>query len=489
MFRKQFYFFIFYCLLFTIHLFFPSCTKDKGKIYNGYPEEISNILVKKCAIAGCHTERSKDGAAGLSLETWDELFQGDRNGAVCIPYRHDYSTLFLFTNTDNTLGPVNEPTMPLNKPALTKEEMKTLTDWIDAGAPNSEGKIAFADNPNRSKVYVTNQGCDVVTVFDAATQLQMRYIDVGVSAQIESPHMIKVSPDGNYWHTCFYTGNVFQKFRTSDDTKVGEVNVTNGSWNTFSISNDSKYGFVVDWQPDGRVAYVDLNTMFLVNPNPIWGGGFLFPDAHGSAINAKGDILYVTSQSGSYVMKIPVNDPGSVDTFNLTPASNPNPPLEAHEIAFSPDSLYYYVSCQKTNEVRVMRVSDDALVAAIPVGTFPLELCFSKTKPYLFVTCEYDLTPPETNRGSVTIINYITNTVVKNLRLNMSEPHGIAVDDVNGWVYVANRNISGSSVPHHTTNCGGTNGFISFIDLNTLTVVADKKIEVAVDPYSIAVRP
>ena len=70
----------------------------------------------------------------------------------------------------------------------------------------------------------------------------------------------------------------------------------------------------------------------------------------------------------------------------------------------------------------------------------------------------------------------------------MAEPHGIAVDDENGLVYVTNRNLTGSSIPHHTSNCGGKNGFISFIDLNTLEVIKDKRIEVAVDPYSIAIR-
>ena len=189
----------------AVACFLLTCRKDKGKLGNGYPQEISDILVTKCASPGCHNQKSKDAAAGLSTETWDDLFKGDRNGAVCIPYRHDYSNIFLFTNTDKSLGPVNEPVMPLNKPSLSEKEMKTLIDWIDNGAPNSDGKIMWADNPNRKKVYVTNQGCNVVTVFDAATQLQMRYIDVG-SALDKSPHMIKLSPDGNYWYTCFYTG-------------------------------------------------------------------------------------------------------------------------------------------------------------------------------------------------------------------------------------------------------------------------------------------
>ncbi len=469
-------------------MLFTTCSKDKGVISNGFPPEVNHILQTKCATPGCHTTTSKEAASGLSLQSWDELFQGDRNGAACIPFRHDYSTLFLFTNNDPTKGAINNPLMPYNKPPLSKAEMEILTNWINAGAPNSDGKIAFSGNSNRSKVYVTNQACDVVTVFDAATQLQMRYVDVGVSPQIESPHMIKVSPDGKYWYTVFSAAStVLQKYRASDDSYVGAVTLPVGSWNTLTISNDSKHAFAVDWNPDGKIAYIDLESMTLLGGSP-WSG---FWDAHGSAINPGGDTLYVTAQLGNYIHKIPVNDPGSFEQKALNPPAIPSPTslFDPHEIAFSPDNLHYFVTCQRSNEVRVMRISDDGLAAAIPVGAFPQEMSFSKTKPYLFVTCEYDSTGPSTNRGSVTVIDYTTLTKVANLRINMSEPHGIAVDDANNLVYVANRNISTGSIPHHTSNCGGTNGFISFINLNTLQVIQDKRIELAADPYSIAVRP
>lgn len=471
-------------------IFMVTCTKDKGMKDNGFPPEISKILVNKCAISGCHTSSGKEGAAGLALETWDQLFEGDRNGAVCIPFRHDYSTLFLFTNTDPAMGAINTPTMPYNLPALSKKEMKTLTDWINAGAPNSEGKIAFAENSDRKKIYVTNQACDVVTVFDAATQLQMRYMDVGVFPNTELPHMIKVSPDGKYWYVVFSAASfIMQKFRTSDDSYVGEITLGLGNWNTLAISNDSKYAVAVDWNASGKIAYIDLENMTLAGGSP-WTG---FSDTHGSALNAAGDTIYITSTTGNFIYKIPVSDPSSYEQISIDPPQIPGSSsfFEPHEIAFSPDNMYYYVTCPKSNQVRVMRTSDDGLEAIIPTGTYPLEMSFSKTKPYLFVTCEQDLTPPGTNRGSVFVIDYTTNTPVPNgnLRLNMSEPHGIAVDDANGLVYVGNRNISGGTVPHHTSNCGGTNGFISFIDLNTLQVISDKKIEVAADPYSIAIRP
>jgi hypothetical protein len=62
-------------------------------------------------------------------------------------------------------------------------------------------------------------------------------------------------------------------------------------------------------------------------------------------------------------------------------------------------------------------------------------------------------------------------------------------------VVVANRNFAtdGPS-PHHASTCGGRNGYVSFINVNTLNMVtvsgssSVKKIETSVDPYSAAIR-
>lgn len=480
-------FFLFFVVICCSLLLF-SCKKDKAPLGNGYPEEISRILINKCATPGCHTSESKDAAAGLNLETWDNLFKGDRNGAVCIPFSHEYSTLFLFTNTYPELGVTDNATMPYNKPPLSKQEMQTLIAWIDAGAPSSTGKIMWVDNPDRKKVYVTNQGCDVVTVFDAATQLQMKYIQVGkINGSVpESPHMIKISPDGKYWYVVFSAnGTVLQKYRVSDDLLIDQITLPAGNWNTLAFSDDSKKCFVVDWSsPGGKIVYVNLenNTTFT------YGGSGLFDWAHGSIVI--GNYLYVTANAGNFLHKLDITDPLNPDFLpevildgNPKGATNLGP----HDFIIRPDGAYYFVTCERSNDVRVLNAVTDQVVAVIPTGTQPVEMAVSKVKPYLFVTCMNDTTGPEINRGSLTIINYNTFQKIANLKTNMAEPHGIGVDDTNGLVYVANRNISTEVPPHHSSSCAGTNGFISFIDLNTLKVIPDKRIEVAVDPYSVAV--
>ncbi|MBK8415707.1 MAG: hypothetical protein IPL22_15130 [Bacteroidetes bacterium] len=70
------------------------------------------------------------------------------------------------------------------------------------------------------------------------------------------------------------------------------------------------------------------------------------------------------------------------------------------------------------------------------------------------------------------------------------QPHGLAVDEVEGVVFVANRNTptSGGPAPHHTSSCGGRNGYMTLINLNTLELDDDFKMELSVDPYSVMVK-
>ncbi len=469
---------------------FCTCRNDKGALEidnKDYPEYIGKIILTKCATRGCHTDQSKVAAGGLSLENWEKLFEGGSGSACIIPYRSDYSTFFYYINTFSDLGVTLKPTMPYNQSALTREDVLMMKNWINAGAPNKDGKIKFSGDPHRKKFYVTNQGCDVVTVFDQQTLLPMRYVNVGSIPGIESPHMVRVSPDEQYWYVIFMGGNYLEKYRTSDDSLVGKALIGSGYWNTFVISSDSKTAFCVDLSPtNAKIAKVDLNTL-----NVSTQLGFTYP--HGSALNKTNDTLYVTEQTNSSKLyKIPVDDFSNFQEINLY-TTPPAKTLDSHELRFTPDGSKYFVTCQGTAEVRVFETGTDALLAIIPVGDKPSELSFSTSTKHLFVTCMEDLTHFPGKRGSVAIINYETLTLEKFIYTG-HQPHGIEVDDARKLVYVINRNATTDGpAPHHSGECGGRNGNVSFIDLNTLNMVTSngtsiEKIEIAVDPYSVAIR-
>lgn len=477
-----------------------SCRRDLPVIdigVSGYPNDVGKIILTKCATQGCHNDASKEAVGGLSMSSWDKLFEGGRGGSVVIPFRYDFSTLFFFTNTYSDLGVVASPRMPYSsdgsRSALTREEILILKDWINAGAPKRNGMAKFSDDPFRKKIYCTNQGCDVVTVFDEQTSLPMRYINVGNSANIESPHRINVSPDGQYWYVVFIAGNSIQKYRTSDDSYVGEINIGFGNWNNFVITSDSKKAFVIDWDAQGKIYYLDLED--LSKPPVKYQGANLFTFPHGGALNNASTMLYITAQIGNFIYKLDVTNPLSPNgpdqiVLQTGESANTFSKYDPHEVAFSPDETKYFVTCQKSNEVRVFQSSNDSLLAVIPVGIYPQEMTFSLSTPYLFVTCMEDSVafPFPNTRGCVSVINYQTNSFVKNVNVGF-QPHGIVVDDLKKEVYVANRNrTQDGPAPHHTTGCGGRDGFITFIDMQTLDLIPNKKYELSVDPYSIAIR-
>jgi len=474
-------------LFFSCTFILINCTKDKAVISyegTGYPQEVGEIIVNKCATSGCHNEASKGGAAGLSLVAWDKLFEGSNGGAVVIPYRPDLSTLIYYINSYAEYGTIQLiPKMPLSSTALSNSEVKIIYDWILSGAPNANGFVKFSDNPNRKKFYVSNQGCDIVTTFDAKTMLAMGVTTVGKNnGIIEAPHFIKVSPDNQYWYVSFLAAGVLQKYRTYDNSFVGEANIGVGSWNTFSLSSDGKYSYVVDWSSNGKIKKVQTDSMLVKGLI----SGLIYP--HGSALNQTNDTLYVTSQIGNYLFKIPT-DFSSYEQIILDNSgiANNTSSLDPHEIMMSPDYTKYFVTCQKSNEIKVVDRAG-IVIASIPVGDTPQEMAISASKNYLFVSCMEDITTfGSSKRGSIYVIDINTYLVVKSIYTG-HQPHGIMIDEGNKRVYVTNRNVTqGGPSPHHASLCAGQNGYVTTIDLNSLGLLPEFKAEVSVDPYGYSI--
>lgn len=133
-------------------MFGGGCQRDLPVIDlagSNYPQNVGTLILTKCAVAGCLNSESNGAAAGLDLSSWDAMMKGDRNGVVCIPYPHEYSTLFLFCNTINDLGATVTPSMSVNGDPLSRQEVIMLRDWINEGAPNAHSFVKFSDNPNR----------------------------------------------------------------------------------------------------------------------------------------------------------------------------------------------------------------------------------------------------------------------------------------------------------------------------------------------------
>ncbi|HNQ12911.1 MAG TPA: YncE family protein [Bacteroidia bacterium] len=458
---------------------------------SGYPSNIETIVLNKCATSGCHNTQSKNAASGLDLSSYDKLFEGNRSGAVVIPFRPELSSFFLSCNTFSDLGDtLQEPKMPINASLLSKVEVNTIKQWILDGARNAKGQMKFEDNPSSGKYYVACQGCDLVYIYPKNSRIASRVVDVGINTSVtESPHSIRMSPDGKYWYSVLIGGTVFEKFDAATDQKVAQINLGAGGWSVVVISKDSKKGFITDFSQNGRVAYVDLETMTL---KKMYQGLNLFSFPHGIAYHQTNEMLYVTGQIGNFFYKIDVSDPMNPDVSNpisLQPGMPVNfaPSLDPHEVYFNTDSTQYMVTCERSNEVRVFSVANDALLSVIPNLYNVKEISVSFEKNIAFAACVEDSISFPGVIGSVAVIDLSTHSLIKKIHTGY-QPHGIYCDDKNEVVYVANINSAGPP-PHHISYCSGKNGNVTLIDLNTLTLIPGYKSETSVYPYFIIATP
>jgi DNA-binding beta-propeller fold protein YncE len=476
----------YFCILILVLLIGlnVSC-EHKPTSYNGqYPDDVNAILVNKCATAGCHNAQSYINAGNLRLDKWENLFAGSSNGAVAIPYNTGNSSLLYFINTDSTKGPVLIPRMPLDRAALSASEYAVICNWIAAGAPDKAGNVPFASKADtRQKVYISQQGCDLIAVVDAQSGIIMRYISVGMSPGIEVPHCVRFTSDGQFAYTSFTQGQYIQKIDAKTDAVVASLSVGVGGWNMFELSPDGTKMMLADFN-NGIMQYIDLASMKIVSTF------YDLVNPHAIASTPGFDTFFVTEQYGNTIYKMNLKGYSKKISIDGKDPNNLNQTYDPHAILMSPDHSKYFVTCQASNEVRVMDAHSDTLIQSILVGTFPQELVISKSYPYILVSCEEDINADyPAFKGSVYIINYNTYKVEKRIYGPFYQIHGIAVDDQDGLIYIASRNLQTSGpAPHHTSVCGGRNGYYSIYDLNTFLPHDSKRYESTVDPYSADVR-
>jgi YVTN family beta-propeller protein len=123
---------------------------------------------------------------------------------------------------------------------------------------------------------------------------------------------------------------------------------------------------------------------------------------------------------------------------------------------------FAYISNSASNDVSVIDIATDTLVATVPVGSGPYGVAASQVLPRVYVT--------NSTGGSVSVIDTVTNTVVATVPVGTG-PQGVAVTPAGTRVYVSNF----------------FSDTVSVIDTTTNTVMAT--VPVGVAPLGVAVNP
>lgn len=478
----------------SISLFCPACKKDQAKQRDGFPEHISKIISGSCATAGCHTETSRGGAAGLSLESWSGLFEGANNGnAAVVPYAPDQSPLLFFINTFDNLGPTISPAMPYNADEMTQEEVKMFMDWVAEGAPNALGEVAFAPKNTETKMYVINSMCSLVAVIDGETGLVMRYISVDGQ---EFPEAIEVSPDGERVYLLHQTGE-FTTIDAKHDVVLKQLDLGEGWWRSLAISPDSKYAMATDFTGNtnlagGQIVLVNLETNQIQSRIDLAADSIYFP--YGATITKDFTTAYVSCYKGNFLYKFDLSDINSpqVSKVLLQPGEQVTYGTSTYKpgnIEILPDQSAYFVLCERSKEIRKFSLVNDELLGVLSFDANPRELCIAAEHGNVFVSCTEDQATFNDGKGAVHVVDFSSMQLVKSIYTGY-QPRGMVYDKQKDLLYVANRNADpvGADAPHHYTDCDGNNGYLTTVNLGTLEVVDDYKPELSVDPYAIAIR-
>jgi sugar lactone lactonase YvrE len=202
--------------------------------------------------------------------------------------------------------------------------------------------------------------------------------------------------------------------------------------------------------------------------------------------NAGFDTFYVTAQYGNTIHKFSLDGYYKLITIDGDPSNYSENSRNPHEIMMVPDRSRYFLTCERSNEVRILDAHTDQVLQVISVPEKPQEIAMSRRKPYMFITCMEAVPPGGGTRGAVVVINYETLQIVKTIWGPFFQPHGIAVDDIAETFYVASANLNGPSSGHDHT--GVKHGWYNVYDLNTLEIISTKQFETLVQPYSLDSR-
>lgn len=445
--------------------------------------DILPIFEANCNFPGCHN--STDKQAGIDLTSWSSLMiKGSEFGSEVIPYNSRWSHLTQHINIDTNIAPVSEPLMPQTKVPFTngmplgRNLLEKIMRWIDEGAKNDIGEVAFA-NITR-KAFITNQASDFVVVVNLDNMFLTRYIKTGESVNtLAAPHNVAVDNQGRYFYVTLIAEGYIEKFDAMSYSKLGRLYAVSAPGHVI-ISPDGTKGYVTNYNVNGSERFIkSFNTSDMTVLNTI--SDVTMNGTHGGRITSNGEYLITVAELGEYIQII---NTASDEIEQTIPVAGIVPPngngtgfFRPIAISISPDDKYAFITCDRSNDLRVLDLNTRLIVNVIPTGLFPIQSECSPDNRWLYVA--------NRNSNSVTVIDLNTFAVVKTISNVGAQPHGVAFTPDGKYAYVTCESVSGSFV-HHPPVGSSVPGTTAVINVsNNHTKIKD--IEMASFPAGISI--
>jgi DNA-binding beta-propeller fold protein YncE len=489
-------------LLLSVSVFSTSCettTVDPTETSH-YPEQVDAILRVSCATEDCH--KGPNAAEELDLSSWEALYNGSNLGAVLVPYSPDWSHVAQHINTFTDLGIRATPVMPPSPATpLSRDQVLTIRNWIEQGAPDNKGNYYWAEQElsGKRKVFVLNANSDLVSVSDLATNKIMRMIPVGqLDEAIEAPHYIELSPDGQFFYITLIRGGIIEKYRTDNYQFEGRA-VVGPDPAIMVLNTDGSILAVSHWNDLAGEPKISLvNTADMSIRQQIVGDGSLIDHPHGLTATSDFRTIYATAEWGNYLSKYTLDASFMIVEEEKIPL-NPNDPVPVSSQSYgpyfmmlTPDESRIVISCNKENKVRVFQASNGQLLAAIEVGAYPRLMALDAQTNRIFVASRFEKNTAEQGsvEGCVSVVDLNSLSETARIWRVGHRPHGVAIDQATRTLYVSSENSGGIVPPHHPLEGNSfPPGHYNVVDLNTLLVNPDLQTELAEFPNALVITP
>ncbi len=451
-----------------------------------FSRDIQPIFAQGCNFPGCHN--STDKQSGIDLTSWDALMKnGSSRGAEIVSYNATWSNLVKHINRiDTNISSFAEPLMPIalmpysNGMPLQSNQLLKIIDWINQGAKNDNGEVAFGNITN--KAFITNQASDLVAVVNLDNNHLVRLINVGGRSNLnqppDAPHVITVDNQGNYFYVSLISEGYMEKYDARTYQQSGRV-LIGSSPSHIVITNDGTKGYLTDFTTSGSIKIFDTGSMTVTNSIT----EFRMNRPHGLRLTHDGTLILTATQISEFLYVINTSTEQIENIVQVDPSvpvsgagtNNFNP----YQIAVTPDDKYAYITCRKSNDIRVFDIQTRTFILNIPTGLNPLAHEISPDGKWCYV--------PNQGSNSVTVIDLLTNTVVKTISNVGAQPHQVDFTADGHYAYVTCESTIGGFV-HHPPSSGKKPGTTAVIDV-WAGHIKIKDIEMASFPAGICITP
>lgn len=481
---------------FEVTSFINGCGNSDNPVIPGsgvsFTKEVLPILRQNCALSGCHQSRLTN-SDNLELTSWQSIMYGGYDhGAPIIPYNAFWSGLVSHISNDTNISIIARPRMPEWRPGTTTgryldpNEIQTIVKWINEGAKDDNGNIAFSNITN--KAFITNQASDYVAVVNTDNNFLVRLIPVGGrqgASTLAVPHHITIDNQGRYFYIADINEGFIEKYDAMSYERAGRTYLGSSPAEVF-LNNAGTTGYVTNWDATGldrSVKVIDTKSFSLISTIT----DVRMKATHGGRVLHNDSLFICASQLSEYVLFISMPDNVLIDA---TPIANDVPPngngtaaqkYQPYGIAITRDDKFAFITCPRANDVRVVDLKSHQVVNIIPVGHNPVMIEVSPDNKWCYVPCRND--------NSVSVIDVSTQTVVYTIPDVGVQPHGVDFTSNGHFAYVTCES-QGTNNPfiHHPVTQNVKPGTTAVIDVWAGHEKTDN-IEMASFPNGIAITP